>query len=242
MYKPDLAYIHDVGFADWAVKSAPGILKALSACDIVSGIVVDLGCGSGILANVLLKSGYKVEGIDISSAMIQIARKRAPGARFRVGSVATAKLPSCRAVTSISECLNYISKNSDDHRVTLLSVFRKVFRSLEPGGMFIFDLAEPGQAWPGETIRGFTEGRDWLVLVEKTEEPATEILTRRIITFKKTGRLYRRSDEVHHQALYRSADIARELRAIGFSVRVSHSYGDFQLPPGRAAFFARKPR
>lgn len=53
-YKEDLAFIHDVGFRDYALKSAPGILKILHDYQIQSGLVVDLGCGSGLWAKELI--------------------------------------------------------------------------------------------------------------------------------------------------------------------------------------------
>jgi hypothetical protein len=52
-YRKDLAYIHDVGFRDYALKSAPGILEILRRNKIIDGLVVDLGCGSGLWAQEL---------------------------------------------------------------------------------------------------------------------------------------------------------------------------------------------
>ncbi|HYV03249.1 MAG TPA: class I SAM-dependent methyltransferase, partial [Blastocatellia bacterium] len=69
-YKADLAYIHDVGFGDFAKNSAPGLLEILRQNGIETGLVVDLGCGSGIWARELSKIGYSVFGVDISPAMI----------------------------------------------------------------------------------------------------------------------------------------------------------------------------
>jgi hypothetical protein len=47
-YREDLAYIHDVGFGDFALESAPGILEILDRKGIREGLVVDLGCASGL--------------------------------------------------------------------------------------------------------------------------------------------------------------------------------------------------
>jgi 2-polyprenyl-3-methyl-5-hydroxy-6-metoxy-1,4-benzoquinol methylase len=77
-YGEDLAYIHDVGHADFALDSAPGILEILGRSGIDGGLVVDLGCGSGLLARELIDAGYGVFGVDISEAMIGLARKPAP--------------------------------------------------------------------------------------------------------------------------------------------------------------------
>ena len=69
-YKADLAYIHDVGFGDFARRSAPAILEILGQNGIETGLVVDLGCGSGLWAKELSDGGYTVLGVDISPAMI----------------------------------------------------------------------------------------------------------------------------------------------------------------------------
>ena len=82
-YREDVAYIHDVGHADFALRSAPGILEILRENGVTEGLVVDLGCGSGQWARELLWAGYRVLGIDISEAMIGLAREKAPGAEFR---------------------------------------------------------------------------------------------------------------------------------------------------------------
>jgi 2-polyprenyl-3-methyl-5-hydroxy-6-metoxy-1,4-benzoquinol methylase len=107
-YGEDLAYIHDVSHADFALDSAPGILEILAHSGIEDGVVVDLGCGTGLLARELIDAGYGVFGVDISGAMIEIARKRAPEAEFRVGSLFEVEIPRCEAVTAISEVLNYL--------------------------------------------------------------------------------------------------------------------------------------
>ena len=80
------------------------------------------------------------------------------------------------------------------------------------------------------------------MLVEKHEDEAGEVLTRRITSFRKTGSQYRRSDEVHHQRLFRFGDVAKELRSAGFRVRTGRSYGQYRLPPAHALFIARKPK
>jgi SAM-dependent methyltransferase len=238
-YKDDLAFIHDVGFGDFILKSAPGLLEILNRNKITDGLIVDLGCGSGLWAEQLLKNGYRVLGVDISEAMIRIARRRAPRAEFHVGSLFDVDLPPCNAITSLGECVNYlIDPNSDGQ--SLIKLFRRVYRALVPGGVFIFDIAEPGQVAEGETVKGFTEGEGWVVLVEKREERG--MLTRRIITFRRSGNLYRRSDETHRQQLCKSTEVAKEIRRAGFRVRVIRSYGQHSLLKARAGFIARKSR
>lgn len=238
-YKEDLAFIHDAGFGDFARRAAPGVLDALKRNRIEHGLVIELGSGSGLLAQELTKARYRVIGIDISEEMTRIARKRVPCAEFRVASVFEAEIPRCSAVISLGECLNYLFDSRNDAR-TLSRLFDRLHRALEPGGIFMFDIAEPGQVKLGTVMRTFLEGKDWVVLVEKEEHRRSRLLIRRIMTFRRVGNQYRRSDEEHRQRLYKSADVATDLRRAGFSVRIMRSYGEYRLPARRAAFLARK--
>jgi len=69
-YQKDLAYIHDVGFSNFALKSTAAIIKILQDNNIRSGLIVDLGCGSILLAYEFVKANYQVIGIDISQSMV----------------------------------------------------------------------------------------------------------------------------------------------------------------------------
>ncbi|MEQ9554033.1 MAG: class I SAM-dependent methyltransferase [Coleofasciculus sp. G3-WIS-01] len=197
--------------------------------------------GKGIQRRLkLVKVGYHVFGVDSSESMIAIARTRVPEAEFQVESLFNVDIPACNAVTSIGECLNYLFDPKSD-RASLIQLFYRIYNALEPGGVFIFDIVEPGQVAPGIPSQGFTEGEDWVVLVEKLEDREQELLTRRIITFRKVGKYYRRDEEVHYQRLYQGTDIAEQLRQVGFEVQTMRSYGEYPLPKSRVAFIARQP-
>jgi SAM-dependent methyltransferase len=238
-YGEDLAYIHDAGHAEFALQTAPGILEILAQNGIHEGLVVDLGCGSGLLARKLLDAGYRVLGIDISEAMIELARRRAPEAEFRVGSLFDADIPPCAAVTAVSEVLNYLF-DPENENIGLARLFRRVHDALATGGVFVFDVLGPGQVAPGATARGFRVGEDWAVLSEREEDPGRGTMARRIVSFRKVGEHYRRDDEVHRVRLYDPEELSAELRGAGFEVRTMRSYGGYHLGGVHAAFEARK--
>lgn len=239
-YRTDLAYIHDVGFSSFALNAAPGLLRILWRNGIDRGLVIDLGCGGGIWARQLGFAGFQVLGVDISPAMIRIARKTAPKAKFVTGSLVDVRLPPCAAVTSIGECLSYSFADDDGDR-ELFRFFRRVYRALPPGGVFIVDFAKAGREPGGMPQKSYWTGSDWAVLVEAAEDPATRILTRRITSFRRTGTLYRRSEEIHRLRLYELADLELLLKRAGFEVRSLRGYGPVRFRSGHAGLLASKP-
>ncbi len=231
-YRADLAHIHAAGFGDLAATAGPALAGLLKRAGIDDGPVVDLGCGNGVTSRALSDAGYEVLGIDSSAAMLALARRTAPGARFRLASFLDTGLPPCRAVVAVGEVLNYTQRSLDP-------VFRRVHRALEPGGLFVFDLAGPGRVAGKGPARYWTEGEDWAILVEVEEERGRALLTRRMTTFRRSGRGWRRDAETHHQRLHRAGEVAGRLRALGFRVRVRRGYAGERFAPGHFVVVAR---
>jgi SAM-dependent methyltransferase len=181
-----------------------------------------------------------VLGIDISPAMIRLARRKAPGAKFLAASLLSARLPRCAAVTAIGECVNYAFDPSNSRR-TLAAFFRRVFDALLPGGIFIFDFAEPGQVPEGPCRRKYTLGPDWAVLLDAREDKRRRVLIRKIVSFRKTGNCYRRTEESHTVRLYTHVELETELQRLGFRTKLFHRYGATPLRLGTAGIQAIKP-
>ena len=240
-YGDDLAYIHDAGHGSLARDAAARLIDELAGTTRGEEPVIDLGCGSGLLSQALTQAGYRVLGIDVSDAMVALARARAPEAEFRVGSFVSSSLPTSVAVAAVGEVLNYTfdSMNDESARVDL---FRRVYRALVPGGVFLFDIAGPDRAREGAPHRTFSAGTDWAALAETDLEPNTGLLTRTITSFRLVGSLYRRDTEVHRLALMDPSKVSDLLSALGFEVRTLESYRAVALPAGVVPFVARKPR
>ena len=238
-YGEDLAYIHDVGHGEPARAAAAALVDLLRRTGRTAGRVVDLGCGSGILARVALDAGYDVTGFDLSEAMIETARRRAPGADLRVASFLDAEIPPCAAVTAIGECFSYLF-DLEVAGAGLDRLFARIHRALEPRGLLLFDVAAPGRVRGRSPQRSWREGEDWAVLVEVDEDPAARRLTRSITTFRSTGEAWRRDHEVHALRLYDRRELEARLRATGFRVRPLAGYGALRFAPGHIGFCARK--
>jgi SAM-dependent methyltransferase len=229
-YGEDLAYIHDRGYSAVAEGAAATVLELLRP----RASVVELGCGSGVTARRLTDAGHEVLGIDQSAALIALARRRAPRARFRVGSFVSEPIPACDAVLAVGEVFNYLF----DEANALPPLFARIHAALRPGGLLLFDLAGPG-AVPGGHSRVWTSGDDWAVLADTCVKD--DLLVREIIGFRRHGAGYRRSEEVHRQRLHRPGEILALLRAAGFRARTRRRYGDVSPGRGRHVYVAHKP-
>ena len=240
-YGKDLAYIHDDGFGGFARQASKDILSLLRDRGIEKGLVVDLGCGSGIWAHILHENGYQPHGIDISSSMIALAKQRTPEGHFEVNSYLTADLPSCSAVTSLGECFNYLFDENHSSE-QLKQLFERVFTALEPNGLFIFDVAGLDYARATAPLKRHFIGEDWAVLIHVAEHKREHLITRYITYFRKTETgLYRRDEEAHRVRLLSGSELARTLRSVGFKVRLRKGYGSLKLSSAHHVLIARKP-
>jgi SAM-dependent methyltransferase len=204
------------------------------------GLVVDLGCGSGVLAEQLSLRGFDVLGIDFSPAMIALARQRVPMGSFRVESLLTADLPPCVAVGAVGECLNYLF--DDNHSLERVrKVLERAFAALTPGGLLICDIAVPGRVPGPGPVRSWAEGKDWAVLVTTEEDKQQPLLVRKITSFRKMGDWYRRDSEEHRLRLLSPEQVLSWLEEIGFRARALAGYGPVPFVPGHIGFLAEKP-
>lgn len=233
-YAEDLAYVHHTGFADLARGAARFLVKELWPAPLH---VVDLGCGSGEVLRALTDAGHEATGVDLSRAMLVLARKTAPRASLVQGSLHDVALPACDAVLAIGEPLNYTEPGARPRSLTPL--FRSVHRALAPGGRFIFDVIVSGPG-PSLTKKSWVKGADWAVLVDTEEDRARTALVRRVTSFVRHGAHYRRTEEAHHVRVFDTRSLVRELRAAGFTVQVRTSYGAHALAVRRRAFLCTK--
>ncbi|MBX7164934.1 MAG: class I SAM-dependent methyltransferase [Pirellulales bacterium] len=239
-YSTDLAFIHDAGFGFFAENAARELLARLRRAGHTSGLVVDLGCGSGILAAELTQAGYDVLGYDISPPMIELARRRAPRAEFITGSFLTARFPACVAVTSIGEVFSYLFDRRN-HQRRVVALARKIHRALVPGGLLLFDVVTKGRVPPGGA-RSFQLTDDWACLYAAEVDAADRHITRRITSFRRDGEVYRRTDEVHDVRVADAAELRAGLIDAGFQVRTLRGYDAFRFPRGITGFLGRKPQ
>jgi hypothetical protein len=137
-------------------------------------------------------------------------------------------------VLAVGEVLNYTTRSLDP-------VFGRVYRARRPSGLFVLDLAGPGRVSGHVPLRSWAEGADWAILVETEEDPRRRLLTRRMTTFRRTDRRWRRGRETHRQRLHPPSEIAARLRRVGFRVRLRRGYVGERFAPGHYVVVASKP-
>lgn len=139
-----LAASYDGLMADGVYRRRADYLEKLfrkSAIPVHS--VLDLACGTGTIACLLAAKGYAVTATDLSEEMLTQAMAKAAVLEqpplFVLQSMPRLRLPEpVDAVVSTLDSLNYLTREKD-----IRETFCRVFRSLKPGGSFIFDVNTP---------------------------------------------------------------------------------------------------
>jgi SAM-dependent methyltransferase len=243
IYGADLAYVHHAGFSEYASRTAPEIAGLLAACEPLSRQprrrlpVIEFGSGAGTTARYLSRRGFDVVGFDRSPAMVTLARRTAPLARFAVGSLASTPLPRCGAIIALGEVVNYLDDRCSTaaHDRRLFQFFNRAARALEPGGLLLFDFIESARQRTFDASS--RTGRDWAVVASARADGA--ILTRHITTVRHTGVRLRLTHEVHRVRLYPRRVMAAALRRAGFRVAIRRSLGRVPAIRGDAVVIAR---
>ncbi|MDY6802283.1 MAG: class I SAM-dependent methyltransferase [Cyanobacteriota bacterium] len=240
-YGKDLAYVHDLGYGEIAEAAALFLLQQLETSNLNSGLIIDLGCGSGIFAKEICQSpnNYDFIGVDYSQDFLDIARQKAPKAQFIPSSFLDFAIPPCLAVTSIGECLNYQSDRRNNW-AALTDLFQRIYNSLQPNGIFLFDLIEPGILGGNSSAKKIVERSEWTMFLEYEENFEEATLTRNITLFRKTANGYQKSKEIHGVKLYPRELVREALENLGFSVTLLDNYNGVNFRNKHVGFLAEK--
>jgi SAM-dependent methyltransferase len=174
-YRDDLAYVHDRGFGFHAANCAPGLLSLLEPVRRRQGLVLEIGCGSGLLTRLLVRGGHRVIATDASPAMLDLARVAAPEAE-QVNTLVLPDdpVPTADAIIGVGHALNYLPDGAAVRRA-----LGALADALAPGGVLALDLCDLtwGAARTGAVGQGRV-GDDWAVIT-RFSQPSPERLTGR---------------------------------------------------------------
>lgn len=206
-------FMDQVPYEEWSERIS-GILKEYGICD---GLVLDLGCGTGSMTELLAEKGYDMIGVDASEEMLELAsEKRAESGHdilYLLQDMRGFELyGTVRAIVSVCDSLNYITEEAD-----LLQVFRLVRNYLDPDGVFFFDM---NTIYKYRDILGETtiaENREegsfiWENYYDEEQQLNEYDLT---LYVRDMGDRYVRFEETHFQKAYELSRVLELLREAG---------------------------
>ena len=104
--------------------------------------LLDVACGTGTHAN-LLNQHYHVEGIDLDSKMLFIARKKYPGFKFHNGDMLDFNLNrNFDVITCLFSSIGYVRTKSN-----LAKAIRNMAGHLLPGGVLLVEPWFSSEQW-----------------------------------------------------------------------------------------------
>ena len=205
--------------------------------------VVDLACGTGSVTAILAKMGYPVLGVDMSEEMLTEAFSKTmdldPMPRFVCQKLQQLHLPRAvdMAVCAL-DSLDYIT-DPDDCKEAI----RRVYKALNPGGIFIFDVNTPEKlrAMDGQV---FLDEDDDVYCVWRGEfDEESNVCTYWMDLFQRQGKTWNRSYEEHREYAYSEEQLREYLKAAGFTHIEVYADRKFEAPregEQRIYFKARK--
>jgi SAM-dependent methyltransferase len=236
-YRDDLALVHHLGFGFHADACAPGIIGLLEPVRERNGLVVEIGCGSGLLTGHLVDAGLRVVATDASEAMLELARSHAPGAaEIRRVTLPGDPVPDADAIVGVGHALNYLDTASEVEAALVA-----IATSLRPGGIVAIDLCDlEWGAVRANQPPSLRRTEDWVLATEfSVPDPSRYVRLMTSFVRSEDG-TWRRDDERHDNVLIDTSKVPELFARHGVEATVSASFGDERLPEGLVAVVGRK--
>ena len=188
---------------------------------------VDLACGTGSVSLLLARRGLRVTGVDMSEEMLCVASQKAQELEipplFACQMLQQLHLPrGVDLAVCALDSLDYITDPED-----CALAIRRIYRALNPGGCFIFDVNTPQKlrAMDGQVF--LDEDEDVYCVWRGEFDPQTNICSYGMDLFQRHGDAWIRSFEEHREYAYTAEQLRQYLKDAGFtSIEI---YGDRRM-------------
>ncbi|MDD2958977.1 MAG: class I SAM-dependent methyltransferase [Lachnospiraceae bacterium] len=202
-------FMDDVPYEDWSRY----LISLLHHYGVRDGLVLELGCGTGSMTELLSGVGYDMIGVDNAEEMLEMAQeKKMVSGRdilYLLQDMREFELyGTVKAVVSVCDSMNYVTEEAD-----LLQVFRLVNNYLDPGGIFIFDL---NTVYKYRELMGdstIAENREKSSFIWENTYFEEERMNEYDLTLfiEDTDGRYRKYQETHYQRAYELSEIQKLL-------------------------------
>ena len=206
---------------------------------------VDLACGTGSVTAILARQGLDILGVDLSEDMLTVAQQKVMDMerppRFICQPLQNLYLPrGVDLAVCALDSLDYITDPKD-----CAQAIARVYKALNPGGIFIFDVNTPEKlrAMDGQV---FLDEDDDVYCIWRGEfDEETNICSYGMDLFQRQGNVWHRSFEEHREHAYSQEQLLQYLKQAGFTHIQVYADRKFAPPqPGEQRIYikARKGR
>ncbi len=180
--------------------------------------LLDLGCGGGHNDHAL-QERFQVTGVDLSEAMLSLARRLNPEVTYLVGDLRTVRLGQLFDAVVIADAITYMLDEAD-----LRAAFATAFAHLKPGGVFITYVEETPDRFQqnGTSTSTRVQGDLEVVLIENDYDPDpsdTIYEMTFVYLIRQAGQLRIETDH-HLGGIFPLQTWVRCMEEVGFEVRV----------------------
>ena len=204
---------------------------------------VDLACGTGSVSILLAKDGLQVTAVDLSEDMLTVASEKAAGMEnsphFVCQPLQALRLPrGVDLAVCALDSLDYITDPVD-----CAQAIKRVYKALNPGGIFIFDVNTPEKlrAMDGQVF--LDEDDDVYCVWRGQFDDEINICSYGMDLFQREGECWYRSFEEHREYAYSQEQLTDFLKDAGFTHIEVYADRRFEAPGAgeqRMYFKARK--
>ena len=222
-------FMDNIPYEEWAEY----LVDLLKEYGVKDGLVLDLGCGTGNMTELLASAGYDMIGVDNAEEMLEIAmEKRAKSGHdilYLLQDMREFELyGTVKAIVSICDSINYITEEED-----LLEVFRLANNYLDPKGIFIFDfntVYKYRELLGNQTIAEDREGCSFIWDNYYYEDEQINEYELSLFIKEDDSDLYRKYQEMHYQKAYNLDTIRRLVEESGLEYITAYDAFTRKLP------------
>ena len=213
-----LSKLYSKDWGKYSSKYIDLISKVIDIYNLNVHSVLDVACGTGILASELHSKNFEVSGIDISEDMINVARENTKGIDFQVADMEDFSFDKkFQIITCAFDSINYLTNH-----IKMEKTLKNILKHLDDNGVFIFDINAPvlyEEKHFGVIDREF----DGMKFKQILEYDKANKIGKTIFDFGNN------ESETHVQKAYSVDDMDKFLLKSGFEI-ISR-YKDFKLSP-----------